>query len=378
MTNVLMRGVVAVLGIFAADGLELPPAGAAALVSCGVLSMRFGRLFVAPFAQASVRGAVVAGFLLSAAGLAGLAVGPTVEVMAWAGVIALGVGYGAIVLAIKVQLVGDQTDAGERLSALSRLAIALNLGAAVGPVLAGLALSEVGSSRTFFGAAVIALTSAVLASRMPSGNVTRTEKFQFSALRRVADLDVAIALASVVVAFAFYAQLASVLPLVVNSALGVRFVGLVFVVNAVVVMAAQIPVTRLIDSVPSLDRQAGPVGLVLFVVGFATLAVSSGIVGVVVSVVAISLAECVVLPFVERYLADRLAQDGLAVAFTLSAVAMGVGETLGSLVGVSVVLTSPGSFTALMALLSALGVASAITLSSLIHRRTITVKGIAP
>lgn len=374
-TNVLTRGALGTLGIVAAGDIGLSPAATGALVATGVLAMRFGRLFVAPFSHAGTRTTVVIGNLLSALGLLGLAAGPTFPAAAWCGVVVLGIGYGAVVLAIKVQLVGETNSPAARLDVLSQLAIALNLGAAIGPTAAGLSLDQVGSTRSFVAAATLAAASAGLAGLMTPQDFAPSDRFKLAALRRAGDPAVAVALVSVALAFAFYAQLANVLPIVVSSSIGVAYVGLVFVTNAVIVVIAQVPLSRLIGRSPTMERHAGPIGMILFAVGFAALAISTDIGGLSISIIAISLAECLVLPFVERELAERLRDDGLVVAFTLSAAAMGIGETVGSLVGVQAALSSSGAFSSLMLALSIGAVVSALAVSVLILRHSYELKG---
>jgi len=377
-TNVLTRGVLAVLGIIAARSLDFGATATAMLVGAGVLSMRFGRLFVAPMSRYGSRTTAAAGHTLSAAGFLLLACGQVVPALAWVGVVVFGVGYGAVVLGIKVYLVGRAEDARERLGALAWLAVALNLGAALGPIAAGLLLAGPGPTGALLLAAVGALLSAALTLRMPSTRVDATDRFRWSALRRATEPDIAVSLVSLVIAFAMYAQLASVLPLHVESSIGVAWVGLVFAGNAILVVAAQLPITRLSRRFPWVDRYSGPIGTVLFATGFAALAASTHVATLVICVVMVSLAECLVLPFVERDLADRLSTAGLAAAFTLSAAAMGVGETLGSVVGVRATLSSSAAFTHLMTSLAVIGAVASLLLTVVIRYRINHREGTAP
>ncbi|KZC95647.1 MULTISPECIES: MFS transporter [Clavibacter] len=369
-TNVITRGVLAVLGLIAADGLGLGPTATAALVGTGVLSMRFGRLFVAPLSRCGSRATVVVGHALSGVGLLLLAAGERVAASAWVGVVILGVGYGAVVLAIKVDLVGRAEGTDDRLRILTWLSMALNLAAALGPSAAGLLLAGPGTGTALLVAAAAAFACAAVACWLPVAPIGPTERFRWSALRRAAEPDVAVALVSLVVAFAMYAQLASVLPLVVGSTIGVAWVGAVFAGNAVIVLAAQMPVARLSRRFPSLARQSGPLGTLLFATGFGVLAVSTHVAAIAACVVLVSLAECLVLPFVERDLAERLSSTGLAAVFTLTAAAMGVGETAGSVLGVHAALGTAGSLPRFMAGLAVVGVVAALVLASVIRHRT--------
>jgi hypothetical protein len=160
--------------------------------------------------------------------------------------------------------------------------------------------------------------------------------------------------------FFLYAQLSSTLPVHVARSSGPALIGLVFTLNALIVIGLQVPVTIFTERSPGSDRHAVPTGLFLYGAGFAILAISSELPAVLACVFVVSIAECLLLPYVERDLAQRLHGRGLAAAFSLSAAAMGLGETLGATVGVSAALQPSDRLASLMFILAVVGICFAL------------------
>jgi MFS family permease len=306
--------------------------------------MRFGRTLAAPaVGRLGTRTATVWSFGAVATGYVALTA--ATAPLAWLGITLVGVGYGTCLLSLKLSLLtGGGTDTAR---GLGLLAVAVNVGAAVGPLLSGVLLHVAGGRVDFLVlAAVSALGAIVAAARLasPPGERERAASGGagwWAALRhgRVAGL-----LAVVVVAFVMYAQLYGALPLLVHERLDSdALLGVVFAVNAVTVMLLQLPISGLAARVPAAHRYGCAAGLTLFAVAFAVLARADDVPTLLAAVVVASAAECLLLPLVETDLASTLGAAALAVAFTLSATAMGVGESLGSFLGVRYVLADPAT-----------------------------------
>ncbi|MGC4857075.1 MFS transporter [Micromonospora sp. DT4] len=337
LVSLTMRGGLAVLGIAAADDFHWSAALTAAFVAYATLVMRFGRVLVAPFmGSTSVRNVTQLSLLGIGLGYLLLSFAHSVAV-AWIAVTLIGTGYGGAVLAIKVLMVGEQPSG--VLRRLGLLATALNVGAAVGPLVSGLIQASYGADINFLQLGLLSIAGAALTSLLPSARTQVATTSARPTVRRLTDPEVSYPLLLLVFAFALYAQLYATVPLLVHARLDSGWVlGAVFVVNAVVVIALQVPASSLAARLDAVRRYGPAIGLVCFAASFAVLAYAHTGAVVLGAVAIASIAECLVLPIVEADLSALFGSGALVAAFTLSALAMGVGESIGSYLGVSLML----------------------------------------
>ncbi|MGW6704019.1 MFS transporter [Streptomyces sp. NPDC054956] len=366
--NLFVRGGLAVLGIIGAHDLGWSPALTALLVAYATLAMRFGRIAVAPLlGRGSVRTVTMTSMAAVGAGFLLLAASPTPGA-AWVALTLLGVGYGAVVLSIKVALVNDRPR--EVFRGLGLLATALNVGAALGPLLSGVLQAALGGRPNFLVLGCGSLACAALAGLLPGGSARSEVRLDRASLKLLIDRRVLALVALLAVAFCFYAQLYATFPLLLHDRTGSDgLLGAVFALNAVVVIALQLPVTALADRSEAVRRYGSGAGLAIFALSFLVLALWDSLGGVLAATVLASVAECLLLPLIEAELAERLGPRALTAAFTLSAVGMGLGESIGSYAGVRFTL-APGSsavtFLLVLALASAL---AGLCDGALAHRR---------
>lgn len=339
--NLVTRGSLAVLGIYAANDLGWSASHVAFVVAYGAFAMRFGRVIVSSLLRrANLRLAVILSMTLVSLGLLLLAM-TTSDVSIFTGVTFIGVGYGGTILAIKVVLVVDG-GVGNTV-VLSNLAIAVNVGAAAGPLAAGALVSVLGGHGNYGILAIVSvLATGIAAVTVPPVAISTLHavgrrRQPFGHLPR----SVIPLLAILAVSFALYAQLYSVLPLLVDRTLGgTEALGILFAVNAALVVIIQRPASKLIDSNDWVSRYSLAFGFALFGLAILLLANTHTLSAFLSSVAVASVAECLVLPVVESRLASIVGVAGLTLVFTLSAVAMGLGETAGAYFGVQAVLGS--------------------------------------
>lgn len=360
------RGGLAILAVFAAHNLKMSPTAAGTLVAVGMLAMRCGRVAVAPLTNKTPRSALKGGFLLCAAGMGSLAMSITQVSLAWVGVCLLGVGYGLIILVVKISLVNTAGD--QKLITLGWLAIALNIGAALGPTLFGIGLSAVGAQMTLFSGAAMSGIGFVLSAKLRFDNEDnakegRHAQFRWRSLLVICKPQIAFLVIILAIGSAFYVQFPVALPIAVNNILGPEYIGLIFVINALIAIAAQQPVNRLALRNPTVNKHAGVISLMLFSCGFFSMTKLQGIIGIITCVLLVSVAECLLLPFVEEKLSRALGFQRLAVAFSLSALAMGIGEAIGSTAGVRATLSGVQDFEELLTSLSVLAAIAAVMIT---------------
>ncbi|MFF5439041.1 MFS transporter [Streptomyces achromogenes] len=354
--NVVVRGALAVLGVAGTQDLGWSAGATAALVAYASLTMRFGRVVIAPLLRrGSVRGVSSVAMTAVGAGLLLLAQARSVP-LAWLAVTLLGTGYGAVVLTIKVALVSDRPQ--QVFRGLGLLATVLNIGAAVGPLLSGALQAALGGRPDFLVLGCLALGGAALSAALLPGERGGAEvRLDAASLRLMLKGRILYLVALLAVAFCFYAQLYATFPLLVHARTGSDgLLGVVFAVNAVVVIALQLPVTNLAARNAWVRSHGSAAGLALFALAFLILACTSSVWGVFGATVVASCAECLLLPLIEAELSERLGTHALTAAFTLSAIGMGLGETAGSYAGVQFTLAGPdeaGAFLTVLAVGSA-------------------------
>lgn len=363
LVNVVTRGGLAILSVYAATDLHWSAATTAALAGYATLVMRFGRVLIAPLLnRIRTRSATLANLVAVCAGAGGLAVVHTSALIVIS-VTLLGVGYGGTVLTIKTELV--RGSAGPPVRTLGRLAVALNIGAALGPVVAGVSNDHLGGRATYAvlaGGAVI--TAAVAAATMDRRRPADGPEVPDS--RPVGRLAVHAGplLGLIAVAFGLYAQIYSVMPVLVDERLGgTSSLGVLFAANAVAVVVLQQPITRWIGRRPRVAARGAAAGTALFATAVAVLAGASSLLLLLSVVLIASIAECLVLPLLEAELTRLVDSRDLAVTFAWSAAAMGGGESVGAFFGVRAALSGHGaSFLLIVAAVGGLAAGADATL----------------
>lgn len=381
--NVIVRGGLALLSLYVVLDLRLPAGTAAILLAYATLVLRFGRTVTAPLAaRAGPRRTTAAGFAAVAIGYLLMAAQRSPGA-AWAGVTLVGFGFGTCLLTLKVLFTRGSGDA--MTQRLSYLALGVNVGAAVGP-LAASGLATALSRQYAYGAlGLLAAGSALVVTPLlrdragggpPDKGAGLSPRSPWPLLRQPR---IVVLLAVVVLGMALYAQLPSVLPLVLAQVLdsGSRagsLVGTVFLVNSVTVIALQVPLTAAVQRVRLLRRLAVATAMALYAAGFAVLVVAGGLWAVLAGVLFMSVAECLLLPMVETDLAAGIDADGLLALFALSAFAMGLGEAGGTLVGVAAAARGPATTHVLLVGLVVVALAAGVldaALSRRLHALTV-------
>ncbi|WP_373428667.1 MFS transporter [Streptomyces sp. B1I3] len=327
---------------------RLDPGAGAWSVGFALLALTFavrgGSLFCGGVLhRAPVRGAMVTGLLLAAAGFGALPLVPGVWAIVACLVVA-GFGISVNALTARAYVAVSLPGAADRSTVFSAIQVAVNVSAALGPVIANLLF---GSSRhgvllglvgALYAVAAVAVTLTVPSGlRLSDGDARPPLRL---GLLKAVVTDPAIRRVSLLagVGSLLYAQFFSALALQIagltqSTALRSGF----FTLNAVLVVALQIPVTLWMNR--GLEHHAGPVrylriGLVVFAVAFALLgADSTGLITVFVALAVFSLAETVFTPTVSTAFAGLDGDRPIVEVFNLRQVATAGGESLGSFAG---------------------------------------------
>ncbi|MFE5942995.1 MFS transporter [Streptomyces sp. NPDC056480] len=317
----------------------------AALVTEGVVCLRLmrvlagqalGRLRPATAIRLALGLGAAAFAVLAAAG------GHPVALAALLPVVGLAFGMNAMAL----KLIAAAAPAAGRTRGFAAQAVAVNIGMALGP-LAGVAVQQRFGMAAFClaaaGANLVAL-GPVLAVRPPEGADRKPAgvplRAQLSLLGR--DRGPRVPLALIALGFVLYTQLFATLPLHASTILGSDgSLGTVFLVNGLLIIVLQLPLVLLTDRLGLSPGTLCLLGFGCFAAAFACLGAGWGAVGLFTGVVCVTFGEMFLMPSLDVLVGASGPSDRHAVYFSLAALATGLGEALGSFVGVRVA-NAPG------------------------------------
>ncbi|MFJ3937633.1 MFS transporter [Streptomyces parvus] len=342
--------------------------GAALFAS--TFALRAGALFVGGYLhRAPVRRTMVGGLLLAGAGFGALPWAPGIPGILCC-LVAAGFGISVNGLTARAYVVRALPSAGDRTTVFSAIQVAVNVSAALGPVIANFLLGR-GHNGLLLSlvAALYAVAASAALVTVPAGLRLSTQeerrplrlgvlKVVFTApdVRRVAWVT---AVGSLLYAQLFSALALHIARLTEDGALRSAF----FSLNAVLVVALQIPVAVIMKR--GLERGRPPqryllLGLLAFSASYAVLGLAAhSLVAAFAAIVVFTLAETLFTPTVNTAFAELGGDRPVVEVLSLRQVATAAGESAGSFVGGALFLLvsshgGPGAFWFLLAAVGAL------------------------
>jgi MFS family permease len=300
-------------------------------------------LFAGPIGRARVRNVMVVGLLGAAVGYGLIGVTHNVFVMA-AGLLLAGVGISANGLAARAYVTVGLRTVSARAWAFGAIQIAVNVGAALGPVIGNLLLNQHRDAAllTAIGGCYIAAAAAVIALVPPAATASTgatREPLRWHKLLRALKDPAARQLCLLTILGGFlYAQFFSAVVLQVASATssGALRAGVISS-NAVVVVAAQYPVSRYCaraSETHAARMRMIVAGVWLFVASMAVLAAAGRyVVFIYVAAAVLSVGETIYTPTVDSAFAELPGDRPAVERFNLRQISVAAGESAGSFVG---------------------------------------------
>jgi MFS transporter, DHA1 family, multidrug resistance protein len=337
LCNVGQWGVVSILSLYLLTTLRLAPGLAAALLLFATLSFRLTRFFVAPVLdRLPPRGALLLSLGVAAAAYAALAVLPPAVLLLVPVLPLVGAGYGSNALMVKALAAARPQG---RLVRYGAVNAALNAGAAIGPLLGTWLFLHLNARAAFAMATICFMAAALIALRLPARDRAElgSPVHWLSALRRCLGIaDMRRALLFTALMFFLYSQLYAILPLTATRLLGAPdALGAYFALNAVLVIAVQIPISRMASAAAAPPARLVQLGYACFGLGFLAIWLLPTWQVAFLAVVAWSLGEMLILPGLDAIMAAALPANLRISGFSLSAVAVAAGEGGGAFVGVA-------------------------------------------
>lgn len=329
---------VATLSLYLLDVLHLPSGQAAGLLLFASLAFRLTRFFMAPVLdRLPARTALLVSVGLTATGYLGMAFtsGPLPLFVLLP---VIGAGYGTNSLIVKALAAEGRTTGDRTLLRYASINTGLNVAAAVGPWIGNVLFFETAPRNVFLMAAGAAGVAGLLSLRQPAtewrraGTTTWLAGLRTSlAIRELRDAALLLGMG-----FFLYSQLFATLPLVTKDLLGTpHLLGTFFAANAVIVICLQVPLSKLSLARGLGHRQLIPAGYVLYAAGFAVLFAFPHWQAAYPAVALWTLGEIVLVPSVDVMVASSVPRELRLIGFSLTAVAMAVGEGAGAFFGVS-------------------------------------------
>ncbi|WP_367139343.1 MULTISPECIES: MFS transporter [Streptomyces] len=345
------------LGLWLVNSRGLTGADAGLVVGAAILANRAGGVLLVPLIhRLGLKASVGAGYLGAAVAFAVLGAGLRLPAYGWLVLAALaGLSLAMATTAMKAQVAAFPPD--QRLRGFSYLNMAVNAGSAVGPVIGG-ALLEWHAGWLPLAAAVLDLVALAAVPALPGA-------WRASEPARQAAADdgdgvgkkgrgrwlpqrpfVAFSLL-VCGTWVAYAQVFDVLPAYLGDAISTRDLGLVFTLNAVLVVALQVPVSALSRRV--LSRPHAGFGLLCtaanVILAAAVLLFAFGRTGglglILAAMVLFTLSELVWSPLYDAQVSERRGKLSTTAAYALAGVAWGAAESAGAWLG-TLLVVRPG------------------------------------
>ncbi|MBT2480430.1 MFS transporter [Streptomyces sp. ISL-94] len=317
-------------------------AGAGAALLCFTVSARAASVLISGWLERfPARRGMVGGLLLAAGAFMALAFRPPFPVLL---VLLLAAGCGISVNGLTVRAYVSQAvpDSGARHKLFTAVSLAVNVAAALGPVVGTLLVWAgrderlwllVGGCYLLAAATTRLMMPAVPAARGEAGTLRR----RLSVVRGILRSPYARRLAAVnVLGWFVYAQLFSALPLFLADTVDSRAVAAYFTANAIAVILLQAPVSALVTR--RMAAGTSPLtllrhGCLLLALAFPLMAVAAGLPWLIFAgIVVFSLGEALYVPLVDTAFAD-LAADSAYESFNARQVVTAAGESLGSFAG---------------------------------------------
>jgi MFS family permease len=315
-------------------------------IALGAMSfaMRGGTLFVSGWMhRASVRAAVVAGLLLVALGftITGITSNPW---LVTAALTIAGLGFSVNGIATRGYVALRVDDSAGQNTVFGIIQVVVNLAAAIGPVIANLLLGQGAYQLALLGSAgLFLLTALIVPATIPAGSHlaegSTRPPLKLGLLRDIV-VDPALRRISLVVLVGgfLYGQFFSSLAVMVNRATEEPLLRAGFyTLNAVIVVAAQLPATRLVNRALAGRARTLDVlvaGIVVFGLSFALVAAGgAGLVAAYAGIVLFSIGETIYTPTVNTAFIEAARGRPVVEAFNLRQIASATGESLGALAG---------------------------------------------
>jgi DHA1 family multidrug resistance protein-like MFS transporter len=337
LCNIGQLGVVSILSLYLLTTLRMAPAAAGALLLLVTLTFRLARYPLTPlFNGLEPRLALLLSLAAAAAGYGAVSALPPAPLTLALAAVLVGAGYGSNGLVVKA-LAASRPE--RRLVRYSALNVAVNTGAAVGPLVETWLFLHAGPRSAFVAAAATFAVATLILLRLPPDRPWEPAGAG-DWLRMLGHCLTIRGVRRAMVAFTglmfLTSQLYAILPLAATRLLDAAdLLGVYFAVNAVLVVVLQLPVTRLAARLAISPDRLIRAGFASYALGFLALWIWPTWQTAFAMVLCCSLAEVLVPPGIDSLMAASVPPSMRVSGFSLSTAAGALGEVAGVSIGVA-------------------------------------------
>lgn len=230
----------------------------------------------------------------------------------------------------------DATTPDTRIAAFAHQRVAINAGWAAGPALGGIVATQAAFETVFFGAAPLVLLGAFVFSRLqepPRAQSTRRDDPFAAITTALSDPALRLQLLGALLVFVLAGQMVVTLSVDGTERLGLSTedLGLLWSVNGLLVVFAQMPVARLVRVIG--PRTALLASSLIYAVAYAAVGFAWSLPALIACMVGITAGELLNSPSQQTAIASRAPAESMGQVLGLLGLTMVVGRSLGPLVG---------------------------------------------
>lgn len=335
--NLGFYAVMSVLAVYLVQQLDFSAMHVALALGCNSFGLRFSRLLASPvIGRMNPKQAICIALCLAAGGYFGLWLSTSPLAVCLALFIA-GTGYGCNGLVVTTLMAHTRRAQSRSLSNYAMMSTLSNIAAAIGPLIARMFVGGGHYSMIFLFAGVAACISLAI-SLFALGNLPRHAsdiRWRQSLREPFADGRYARVLLMVLLGWALYTQKYASFTLFVSDELQAeRFIGYYLFMYAAVIIALSIPLSRYFNWQAIATQHIIGLSFLCYTVGFLWLWFMPSLSGAGISIIVWAAGEAMLIPSLNSITAETVSPANRVTAFSLNAVAIGLGEAGGNIAGI--------------------------------------------
>ncbi len=338
ITNFGFFAVLSIIAVYMVEVLKFSASEASMVMIMSSVGLRFSRPLIAPFIN-HIRPqiAMPAALLICAIGYSLLYFAKTPFAVASA-MLLVGIGYGGNGMVITTLA------AYGRKSSLNRYALmnmGTNIAAALSPPLSHMLASHISPQMPFVFSAIMLIVAIIISLQLPS-NMPNLADNGDKWFRRLIDVSrktkVRITLLITCFGWMIYTQKFSSMPLYVSGVLNhENLISSFFAINAGLIIVLSIPLSKIFSKYQWNNNQIVISAFLLYFVGFFVMYAMPSLVYAYTGFVILTVGEAILMPALNARMAESADDSEKLPAFSLAAIAVGIGEAIGNVSGINVI-----------------------------------------
>lgn len=344
----------AIISVYMANSLMFSASVVGFILLFSSLTKRTARIFAAPFIDMLPNNWIMP--TLCSLSIIGYIMLATFHNL-WSILIALlliGFGYGSNSTYVKSLVAEWKTSKDSILLRYAGLNVSLNIAAAIGPLISTYIFVSINHRAPLYISAIILSINLLISLSLKTKHIIATpQKSMLTALKyHVKNVGLNICFLLTALTWSVYGQLYSSLPLYLSKELNAfQWFGSLLALNAIIVIALTYPITHLLDKYAIKSSLILALGFTIYLIGFMLIGIFHNIYFVTAATILWTLAEIIMIPALSVLLIRYTPGELRVGIFGWNAVAVGLGEGGGQMIGVKAIMGPANSSNGAMAFL---------------------------